>query len=87
MQVGIIGQLLQHEVSYISLRNFHGRCLVIAWEPVPILPVCTLTIFQSTGSNDRPVKVALFDIFFLKDVVGVRFAQEHAKHNVLPEKV
>jgi hypothetical protein len=73
------------EVGNIGSRDFQLR-LLIAGEVALISPGAW-AVGECRWPNNRPIKIAPFDVFLLPHVIVVCGAQQQSEHHVLPQKV
>jgi len=78
-QIFVTNDLLQHEVGYVSARNFRWEKPVADVVTNAVL-TCMRTVRQCSGTDNHPVKPAFPDDAFLNFLIGEDIAEKKGDH-------
>src|SRR4028119_2042282 len=85
-EVGVVCQLVQHELGDVGARDLEPQPLLGGREAVPVL-ARALAVGEGCWTDYRPLQGATPDVRFLLLVVREGTPQQEPEHDVLPKEV
>src|SRR5918997_6311812 len=85
-EVGVVGQLVEHEPGDVGTRDLELQPLLGGREAVPVLALAP-AVGEGRRTDYRPIQGAVLDVRLLLLVVGECAPQQQPEHDVLPEEV